>query len=292
MARVTRDSVYRDLPFKGQEAFTTHGGKFREKQKKQQLNILRNFVPVLKHVLEPDEEILLAARAISPFRILEELTTGWLIFIIRRCVLVLTNRRILVFPTNPRFVPRDSISQIHFNDIESYKAGRKLKLKYKNGVSETFHRVINGKKVGKVLSVLTRGSSASTQYRGRHAVCPKCRSGLIEDRYTCPKCRLEFKNPGTAKLLSVIFPGGGYFYTRHPFLGIVDALVELPLTVFFLIYLLGDLMGNPQFQGGLSVAAALGGILLFEKMVTIYHAGHFVREYIPVEKVFKRISGK
>ncbi len=291
MSRVSRDAVLRDLPINGQQAFSTHAGKFRERIKKQQLNILRPFVPVLKHVLEPNEEILLASRAISPIRIVEELTTGWLIFLIRRCVLVVTNRRVLHFPTTPGFSPRDSLSQISFNDIESFKAGRKIKLKYKSGEGEKFHRVLNGKKFGRTLSALTKGSSASTQFRSRHAVCPKCTSALVEDRYTCSKCRLEFKNPRTARLFSLIFPGGGYFYTRHPFLGIADALVELPLLVFTLLFLIGAATGHPQFEGQWMTGGILGGVLLIEKLVTIYHADRFVREYIPVERVFRKISG-
>ncbi|UCF31721.1 MAG: zf-TFIIB domain-containing protein [bacterium] len=290
MSKVPREDVLRHLPIRGREAFTTLGGKFRERIKRRQLNILRSFVPVLKHVLEPDEEILLSARAISPVTVLEELTTGWLIFFIRRCVLVVTNRRILHFPTTPGFTPRNSMSQIRFTDIESLKGGRKIKFRYKSGRGETFHRVLNGKKLGRILSAHMTGSSASTQYRGRHAVCPKCNSALVEARYQCPRCRLEFKNPRTARFLSILFPGGGYFYTRHIFLGLADAIVEISLIVFLLLFLLGHFSGDPRFQGGWPVAAILSAVLLLEKLVTIYHANVFVREYIPVEKTFRRIS--
>jgi len=290
MSRASRDDTLRHLPIDGQKAFTTTAGKFREKLKKQQLNILRRFVPILKHVLDADEDILLAARSISPVNILEELTTGGFIFFIRRCVLVVTDKRILHFTANPGFGPRESVSQICFNDIESFRAGRKIRIKYKNGSKETFHRVLNGKKLGKVLSGLASGSSASTQYRGRHSVCPKCTSALVMENYTCPQCRLQFKDPRSARLLSMTLPGAGYFYTRHPFLGMADALVQLPLIFFLLLYLLGDFLGAPRYQGGLLIAAALGGVLLVEKLVGIYLTSNFIREYIPVERIFKRIS--
>ncbi len=292
MYRASRDDTLRHLPIDGQKAFTTAAGKFREKLKRQQLNILRRFVPILKHVLDADEDILLAARSISPVNILEELTTGGVIFFIRRCVLVVTDKRILHFTANPGFGPRESVSQICFNDIESFRAGRKIRIKYKSGSKETFHRVLNGKKLGKVLSGLASGSSASTQYRGRHSVCPKCTSALVVESYTCPQCRLQFKDPRSARLLSMTLPGAGYFYTRHPFLGMADALVQLPLIFFLLLYLLGDFLDAPRYQGGLLIAAALGGILLVEKIVGIYLTSNFVREYIPVERIFKRISGK
>ena len=290
MFKDLKDDVLSLLPIDGEKAFTSANGRFREKLKKQQLNILRSFVPVLRHVLEADEEILLAARAISPIRFLEELTTGLSIFMTRRCVLVITDKRILHFPANPRFGPRDSLSQTWFTDIESYKAGRKIRFRYKNGSRETFHRVLNGRKFGKVLSGFTRGSSASTQYGGRHSVCPNCKSALVLESYACPRCRLQFKDPFTARLFSVTLPGAGYFYTRHPFLGIADVLLQLPLIFFLLLYLLDNFLGSGRFQGGLAIAAALGGILIVEKMINIYHADNFVREYIPVERTFRRIS--
>lgn len=285
-----RDDVLSLLPIDGEKAFTSANGRFRERLKKQQLNILRPFVPVLRHVLHADEKVLLAARAISPVRFLEELTTGLFIFMVRRCVLVVTDKRILHFPANPRFGPRDSVSQVWFTDIAGFKAGRKVKIKYKNGSRETFHRVFNGKKLGKVIHGLTRGSSASTQYRGRHSVCPKCTSALVVESYVCPRCHLGFKDPGRARLLSMTLPGGGYFYTRHPFLGIADVLIQLPLIFFLLLHLLGEYVSPGRFKGGLAIAALLGGFLLVEKMVNVYHTDNFIREYIPVERTFRRIS--
>ena len=290
MSKALRDDVLRHLPIDGEKAFTSANGRFREKLKRQQLNILRPFVPALKHVLEADEEILLAARAISPVKFVEELTTGLFIFMIRRCVLVVTDRRILHFPSNPGFGPRDSLSQTWFTDIASFKAGRKIRIRYKNGSREIFHRVLNGRKFGKVVSGLTRGSSASTQYRGRHSVCPKCTSALVVESYTCPQCRLQFKDPHTARLFSLSLPGAGYFYTRHPFLGIADILLQLPLLFFLFLYVLSDFVGPDRFQGSFTIPAVLTGILIVEKMINIYHAENFVREYIPVERIFRKIS--
>jgi hypothetical protein len=39
----------------------------------------------------------------------------------------------------------------------------------------------------------------------------------------------------------------------------------------------------------LFIGLILGGVLTVEKMITVYHAKHFIKEYIPVEKRFNRI---
>ena len=47
--------------------FTTHNNKLHMGTTKRQLKILRGVAPLLSQVLKPDEEILLAVRAASPY---------------------------------------------------------------------------------------------------------------------------------------------------------------------------------------------------------------------------------
>jgi len=283
------EDVFRHLPIKGETAFSSARGKFQEKIKKQQLKYLRDHVDVLQHILEEGEEILLASRGASPFTALEQLTTGAWIYYIKRCLVVLTDRRVLHFPSNYRFKPRDSVAQIRFYDIESFKGKRRLTFRYKNGTKEVFSQLKNGKRLVQLLKGLVTTSSTSSQYGGRQHLCPRCVAPLAKDRFTCPRCRLEFKEPGAARMYSVFLPGGGYFYTRHPWMGVGDAVTELVLIfltfVFFLDYFTSPEKDMSLLYLGLFVAA----ILIVEKLVTIYHARHFIKEYIPVQKSFNKI---
>ena len=283
------EDVFRHLPIKGEVAFTNARGKFQEKVKKQQLKYMRDHVEELQHILEEGEEILLAARGASPFTMVEQLTTGAWIYYIKRCLIVLTDRRILHFPSNYRFKPRDSVAQVRFQDIESFKGKRRVTLRYKNGTKEIFSQIRNGKRLVQVLKGLVTTSSTSSQHGGRQHMCPKCVAPLAKDQFTCPRCRFEFKEPGTAKLYSIFLPGGGYFYTRHPWLGIGDAIAELGLIFFTFVFFLEYYMSPERDVSLLYLGLFFGAILTVEKLITIYHARHFIKEYIPVEKRFNRI---
>src|SRR6185295_19680606 len=122
--------------------FTTHKNTPHNGTTKRQLKVLRDVAPLLKQVLKPDEEIWLAVRATSPMFWFEQLTTGWIIYYLKRCVLVFTNKRVLHVPTTLNFKPKSSVAQILYGDLEEAKVsgfmGRVLKLTYKTGKKETF----------------------------------------------------------------------------------------------------------------------------------------------------------
>lgn len=283
------EEVFRFLPIKGETAFVSVRGKFQEKIKKRQLKNLKNHVEELQHVLEEGEQILLACRGSSPFTAVEQLTTGAWIYHIKRCLLVLTDRRVLHFPCDYRYKPRNSVAQIRFLDVESFKGKRRITFRYKNGVKETFSQISSGKRLAQLLKEVVATSSTSSQHGGRQHLCPRCVAPLARERYTCPRCRMEFRTPGAARLYSIFLPGGGYFYTRHPWMGIGDAITELVLMFGTFVFLLDYFTDSARVPETLILGLFFGAVLLLEKLVTIYHARHFIREYIPVLKTFSRI---
>ena len=289
MKNASLEDVFRHLPIKGDAAFTNARGKFQEKIKKQQLRVLNGFVDELKHLLEEDEEILFASRGVSPFTILEQLTSGGWIYYVKACLLVLTDRRILHFPSGYRNKPRNSVSHIRFQDIESFKGKRRITVRYKNGSKEVFSQVRGGKRLVQLLKRLVATSSTSSPHGGRQNLCPRCTAPLARGRFTCPRCRLEFKDPKAARIYSIFLPGGGYFYTRHPLLGIGDAVAELILTFLTILFLLQFLSDPGKNPVTLLMGLAFGMVLALEKVITVYHSGHFIREYIPAERRFRKI---
>jgi len=275
------------LPIDQSIAFSNPKGEFKERLKKQQLKTLEPFVPLLKQFLKPGEEVLLSLRGCSPMSFLEQFTGGSMIYYIKRCVLVVTDRRILHFPAKSNYSPRHSIAQICYGDVDEIIPAsflsRKFTVKYKNGSKEVFLYVKDTAKLKAVLNEIPMTAQQPTAFGIRHHLCPKCVTPLTIGEYLCPSCKLEFKNEQRARNVSIIYPGGGYFYTNHPFLGFGDAIVETVLIVMFLASLTNLVIGA-ESKTALPGVLFFGFFLILEKLYTVYHAKHYVKEYIPVDK--------
>jgi hypothetical protein len=271
-------------------AFTTHKNKPRRRTMNLQLKLLRPLAPMLKQLLAKDEEILLAARACSPMSWFEQATTGWIVMYLKRCVLVVTNKRILHFPARHNYAPKKSVAQILYRDIAEAKLrgflGCVLTLRYKSGKKESFNYVMRAEftKLKTLLPGLANQGEPS-EVGERHHLCPRCQARLVKGKFTCPDCHLTFKDGDQALKLSILYPGGGYFYTRHPFLGIGDALTEGILLIMVIAGLIDWLTGEGGEEAWVSVVA-FGTVLIIEKLQTIYHAKHYVNEYIPLDDNF------
>ena len=270
-----------ELPVKAETMYADHKGVHKPRIEKKQRK-LANKLSFLKDFLEDGEQLLAVTTAVSPTTFLEQWTTGVAFIYIKRCLLVFTDRRVFHVPTKSNYDYRRSVAQIRYGDLESIvQKGRQLKIVYKSGAKESFLYVRRSerKKIRALLQSVNLQGSPSDARRRVH-LCPKCTSELEADNYECPNCGLEFKNRKRALQLSIWLPGGGYFYTGHPFLGLFDAVVELS----FLTAIIVSLMPDSTYQyGNLGVAAVLALLLIIEKLITIYHANHFVKEYLPLD---------
>ncbi len=285
--RVTQSNLL-DLPINKEICFTTKKGEYSEKIMKQQTKILKSFSPFLKKILNPDEEILLAVKATSPMAVLEQFTIGWIIVYIKRCMLIFTNKRILHFPTRANFFPKQSVAQIWYGDIEEIRLsgflGRTLEMEYKSGKKEKFYYIPSRefKKLKTLISNLVTGVHPSAVLE-RHHLCPKCIVPLQKNVFSCPNCHLEFKNLKRAIRLSLLFPGGGYFYAGHPIMGIGDAITETGLLILLISSFISAFTSpNPTVAWASFIPVAF--LLSIEKLITIYDTKHFINEYIPVDK--------
>jgi len=276
------------LPISQETAFTTPKGLYSEKIEKRQRRMLEKYETVLKQFLELGEEILLVMRGCSPTSLVEQVTSGWTTFFLKRCVLVVTNRRILHFPSRMNFSPRHSVAQIRFDDVESIALAssfrRRFTVKYKNGKKETFRSLNESTKLKAIIPELQLGGERTTLFRMRHHLCPKCAFPLESKVSKCSKCGLGFKSIGAAAFFSVLLPGGGFFYTRHPFLGILGAVGEIILAGLFVFSHRVTLFEAVDPARRQMIPLVLGIAFLFAKIIAMYHAIHFAKEYIPREQ--------
>ncbi len=244
----------------------------------------------LKPFLEEGEEILLITTGCSPVTLNERFWTGLNVFQLKCSLLIFTDRRVFHVPTTKHHRYKNSIAHFYYADCVSIGIkGLTLIVRYRNGRKEKFHHIaVREEKRLKALlkSISLEGNAGPTQ--GRNHLCPRCTKELDEVSFFCEKCGLEFKDKARAREISILYPGGGYFYTRHPFLGIADAATEIILLGLIILSFWGSLKGVKYCWWGLLVFSFA---LVFEKMLTVYHSNNLINEFIPKEKEIKILSG-
>ncbi len=272
------------LPIKPEIIFTNNKNESNSRIEKRQTKLLSK-LDYLKSFFNANEEIWLVTVGASPLTFIDYFLSGAAIIYLKRCMLVFTNQRIIHIPTKYNLAYKDSLAQILYEDCTSisFKTG-KLIVKYKDGKSEKFVGLAmrERKKIKSILPML-KFENGMGKHRMRVHLCPSCNSVLQENVFRCLSCQLEFKNKSEGKRLSIIFPGGGYFYTRHPLLGIGDAITEVILLILVAMALFGVITGE---EGALIAFIFFGIFLAIEKVVSVYHSNHFLNEFIPKDKTF------
>jgi len=280
-------------------AFTNADGKENKKIRQRAETTLQRLQEPLRRVLQQDEAVLYVLRAQSPVSLVQQVTTGWYIYQLTQCVLVVTNRRLLQFQVEPGLFSRDawkwrsSWRMVAWGDVKDIKLSGLLAcemyLTYLNGKKEKFWGI--ERKDKKKLELLLARLAPSTQGEMTSAsgivqLCPKCAAALASGIYSCASCGQRFKDEQTARIRSILIPGGGYFYTGMIWLGIVDAIVESFLLLALLALTLEAAGIVPPDAGQAPASWGMVGFMLviiaIEKWVTIYHSQHRVRDYMPI----------
>ena len=279
MSSSSRQDMF-NLPVNTDVMFTNHMNIYKPAIEKRQRKLLQK-ISFIKPFLHDNETILCISIGCSPASLIEQFLTGWIIYYLKRSLFIFTNERIFHIPTKKDFSYRNSIAQILYADCQSLTIkGRNLTATYKNGVKDKFFYLSEKKKIKNLLQEMPMDGQTSPTMERTH-LCPRCTNTLITEQYTCPTCALEFKDKEQTRRISIIYPGGGYFYTNHPFLGIGDALTETYLTFLVIISLIAALSGA---EGGFFPVVFIGIIFALEKVMTVYHSNHFIKEYIPKDR--------
>jgi hypothetical protein len=274
------------LPVDTTTAFSDQMGFYNHSIEEQQRKLLEN-LSFLPPFLEPDEKILLVTTGCSPTSFLELLLTGVIIYSVKCSLFVVTNKRILHIPANRDLTYSCSIAQIRYADCRHIRVmGSTLIVKYKSSRTERFPciRRQERKKLVALLKNMSFEGRTSPALERTH-LCPRCTCPLIREYYACPHCSLPFKSKARTRTLSILFPGAGYFYTRHIVVGIVDAVVETLFMSALIAATVWFLMSHADKWQGLEPALVLGAVVLvFAKLVTVLHSNKFIEEFIPEQR--------
>lgn len=268
------------LPVDTAVLFVDKKGAYRPGIERRRTKLLQK-LGFLARFLEADERVLFVTTSCSPFTLLEQMTMGaaWLMAV-KRAVLVFTNKRLLHIPATTKYQYRGSIAQVLYQDCKRLRIkGSSLVAEYHNGRKEKFCAIPRGDRaiVQRFRLEADEGDRPSACPQRNH-LCPGCTQLLPPETVMCPSCGLEFKSKAKALKLSLLLPGGGYFYTNHVGLGLVDAIVESYLLFIMLVGLIGTLVGELHV---LRSVFMLGLIFVLEKLVTLFHSNAFLDEFIP-----------
>jgi hypothetical protein len=275
-----------DLKVNREVIFSNHKNVYKRRIERRQRGLLEH-LSFIDHFLDEGEEILLVTTACSPMSLGERFWTGLNAFSLKHSLLVFTGRRVFHVPVTKDHVYKGSIANFFYNDCESLQLRRTcLRVKYKNGKKEKFHHIAI-REERKLTALLKTLSIEDAVGRGKHRVhlCPRCTNELEEGVFICQNCKLEFKDKTEMRKI-IILPGGGYFFTRHPFMGIADAIIEMALVVLIILSLFGKLKGIMYTQWGIIIFSFA---LVLEKFLTAYHANSFIKEYIPKPRKIEKI---
>ncbi len=275
------------LPVDREVLFSDHKKVYKKKIENRQRKLIIK-LPFLKPFVNVTEKILLITTGYSPTTTIDRMLIGWLFVYLKRSLFVFTDQRVFHVPTTPVYAYRGSVAQIPYSACKSIAMkGRTLVVEYKKFAKIEKFFGIAGKERKKIIHLLKTLpiGKAEAEVADRTFLCPRCAAPLTENKYTCEKCNLKFKSKALAVLSAVIFPGGGYIYTRQYFLGLMAAVLEIFLIAITGISLMDTLNGLPNSMIRLLFA---GFALILEKVIAAVHISTVVGEFIPSKKKFKK----
>ena len=271
------------LPIDRETLFSNHKSIYKKRIENRQRKLIVKLT-FLKSFLKQGEKILQVSTGYSPLTSLAQFATGFLFVYLKRSVFVFTNYRIFHVPTTPSYKFKNAIAQIHYDGCRSItlKRGTLIVEYAKFGKPEKF-RAIRLSERRKIRALLKSKplSGTKTKLGQRFYLCPQCTHPLSAGKYVCESCQLKFKNKIAAYIIAILIPGGGYFYTRHYLIGLLNAIVEIFLLAYIVLILKGVLNGA---EGIMSYPPLLGAIFLVIKIISVIHSTHFVEEFIPRKK--------
>ena len=271
------------IPVKREILFSNHKNVYKKKIEKRQRKLIVK-IPFIKPFIKENERVLLITTGYSPISTIEKYLIGWLFIYLKRSLFVFTNQRIFHIPTTPNYSYRNSITQILYPYCKSiYMSGKSLVVEYtKWGKEEKFIGIAGREKskINQLLKTIDCEAKEGEASKRTH-LCPRCTNELSKDNYVCESCKLKFKTNAVAIIISIIFPGGGYFFTRQYFLGIIAALTEIVLLIYLASSWVNALNGD---ENGIFSLAIYTFAILFVKAISILHSLDFIKEFIPKKK--------
>jgi len=264
--------------------FSNHKDVYKKRIEKRQRKLFVKIGP-LKPFLKRNEQILLVTTGYSPLSSLGNYLTGFAFSYLNRSLFVFTNLRIIHLPTTSSYKYKNSLAQIVYAGCHSItlKRGTLVVQFAKFNRIEKFKAIAvqERKKIRALLKKNIPLSGTKGNLSGRIHLCPRCAHRLVEKKYACENCQLNFKGRFVAAILAILVPGGGYFYVGQRLIGALNAVLEIFLLIYS-VYLIRDF--SNQVSVNMIYLVAVPALYLYVKITAIIHSNHFIAEFIPTRK--------
>lgn len=276
------------VPTRTDIAFTDKSGVENKAIRKDAEKALNKLGPALQRLLKKDEFVVYVAGACAPMGFLEQYSFGYFAQFVSRAVLVFTNQRLLAFRVNSDGKWRQSVRGCSLGDLRSAKLTgwivRYLKLVYANAKKESYW-ALKSRDKAKLQALLPKLISAAASQGHAQAMqplCPTCGAALVERQYACSGCGQKFRSEDSLWWRTFI-PGAAYFYARQTGMGVLHAITDSFVFLYFLLMMVGAFAASAaQKKADLWIAVGfVAFILLLERSLALCHARRFVREFIP-----------
>jgi hypothetical protein len=285
------------FPVREDVAFTDSHGEENHRHIRRLQRALEKLQEPLARILEPGETVLFCTRGQiipdHPERYLLGVQSHYL----SPSALILTNRRFLQLSLKRNGRWRQNLRSACWADVKaSHITGLlygKLHLEFRQGAKETYWRISKdaAKKIQFLLGILLPASAGEApQVPSVANLCPQCLTALAPGIFGCHHCQQQFKDEKTAVLLTLLVPGGGYFYVGYNLWGVYHAIIDVGLFLNALLWLLLGLgiiplPSVPGARSGIStsflLAALSAALLALDTWLAIRVARKAVRNFIP-----------
>ena len=271
------------LPVDKKILFSNHKGIPKKRIEKRQRKLFVKLGPI-KPFLKRNEHILLVTTGYAPLSSLGNYLTGFAFSYLKRSLFVFTNLRIIHVPTTPSYNYKNSLAQIAYAGCQSITLKRgTLVVQYtKQHRIDKFNAIAvqERRKIRALLKKNIPASGTKCHLAGRMHLCPRCGRRLVEKKFECDNCQLDFKGRVTGALLGIVVPGGGYFYVRQRLIGAIAAVLEIFLLIYS-VFLIRDFYN--QVPVNMVYLVAVPVLYLYVKLAAIIHSNHFIADFIPTK---------
>lgn len=290
-----KTSTIESIPVREDILYANKNGEEKPRLRAPAAERMKKLAPALARLLKKDEVIMYTASANAPMGALETYTLGTWARNTSRVTLVFTQERILALRVDRHGNWRESVRGCAYADLMPIKIdgwiNRYLHLKFTTGKKANYWGLgrTEANALKKILPVLQQ--AAVGQVGGKSdmvSLCPACSAELAPQVYECANCHQMFRNEESLWWRALI-PGGVYFYANQGGLGVLHAIVDSLLTLDLLVsgtgLLAGMLNGSLSGENLSDTKAAVAYIFVvtaLEKLVAVYHARRFIREFIPI----------